>query len=68
LTIRYGELHYQIRSLKAELTMIDAAFDELETERFALVSKLQDTYGVGIVSLETGEFTPNVPSTPTDTP
>lgn len=68
LTLRYGELHYQMRSVKAELIMIEAAFDELEKERFQSVTKLQNTYGVGSVNLTTGEFTPTDLPQATDTP
>lgn len=68
LTVRYGELHYQKKSLEAELKMVDAAFDELEAERFNAVNKMQEKYGVGRVSLVTGEFTPDESLTSTDTP
>jgi len=61
LTKRYGELHYQKKTTEAELQMTDVSLDELDSERFELVKRLQDKYGVGQVNLTTGEFIPDAP-------
>jgi len=61
LTKRYGELHYQKKTVEAELQMTDTSLDELDSERFELVKRLQDKYGVGQVNLATGEFIPDAP-------
>jgi len=61
LTKRYGELHYQKKTVDAELQMTDTSLDELDSERFELVKRLQDKYGVGQVNLATGEFIPDAP-------
>lgn len=60
LTKRYGELHYQRKGVDAELILTDAALDELDNERFEMVNKLQEKYGVGQVNLATGTFIPDV--------
>ena len=68
LTKRYGELHYQQKSITKEIALIDDALTELDTERFTVVTQMQEKYGVGQVNLVTGEFTPSEPPTVPDTP
>jgi DNA transposition AAA+ family ATPase len=63
LTKRFGELHYQKKGIDAEITLTDQALDDLDSERFEVVKRLQDTYGVGQVNLATGEFIPDAPLT-----
>jgi hypothetical protein len=59
LTKKFGELHYQKKSVDAELTLVDQALDDLDSERFEVVKRLQEKYGVGQVNLTTGEFLPD---------
>lgn len=56
LTKRFGELHYEKKMVEIEMTQIDNAFDELETQRSQIVGRLQDGLGKGTVNLQTGEF------------
>lgn len=63
LTKKFGELHYQKKGIDAEITLTDQSLDELDSERFEVVKRLQDTYGVGQVNLATGEFIPDAPLT-----
>lgn len=58
LKYRFGDLHYQKKSIKLELRQIDDSFEKLDAERLEVVKQLQDKYGVGHVNLLTGEFTP----------
>lgn len=59
LTKRYGELHYQKKGIDAELLLTDDALDQLDGERFEVVKRLQEKYGVGQVNLSTGTFIPD---------
>lgn len=59
LTKRFGELHYQKKGIEAELILTDNALDELDAERFDVVKRLQEKYGIGQVNLATGTFIPD---------
>ena len=59
LVKRAGELHYQQRSLTAELAMTNAEFDQLDEDRFSVIQRLQEKYGQGQINLATGEFYPD---------
>lgn len=63
LTKQYGELHYQKKGIEAELIITDEALDQLDNERFDVVKRLNEKYGVGQVNLSTGEFIPDAPLT-----
>lgn len=63
LTKKYGELHYQKKLVDSDLIAVDSALDNLDVQRTDAVKRLQDKYGVGQVNLQTGQFTPDVPST-----
>lgn len=58
LTKRFGELHYQKKSIEADLLLTDQALDDLDSERFEVVKQLQEKYGVGQVNLSSGIFIP----------
>ena len=63
LTKRYGELHYQKKGIEAELIIVDEMLDQLDSDRFEIVKKLQEKYGSGQVNLSTQEFIPDAPLT-----
>ena len=64
LTKRYGELHYQQKSIKTQLELIDGELDSLEEERFKVVDEMEKKYGIGQVNLSTGEFLSDAPTQP----
>jgi len=62
LTKRFGELHYQKKLVEIELKQVDAALDDLENERQAVVTTLQQQFGsAGAIDLTTGDFIPDTP-------
>ena len=58
LTGRYGELYFQQKLIGNEMQSLDAEMDQLENDRIEYMNKLQETYGVGTVDINSGEFTP----------
>ena len=56
LTKQYGELHYQKKVVESELSSIDVSLEQLDAERFDVITKLQEKYGAGQVNLTTQEF------------
>ena len=61
LTKQYGELHYQKKVVESELSSIDVSLEQLDAERFDVITKLQEKYGAGQVNLTTQEFIPYTP-------
>lgn len=58
LVRQLGEIHYRKKALDADLLLTEGALEDLDSERFDVVKRLQDKYGVGHVNLITGEFLP----------
>ena len=58
LTAEYGRINFALHTLKKNKEVIENQFDNLMKEEEEFISKLHETYGVGNLNIETGEFTP----------
>ena len=54
-----GETEVQIMSLQIRKDQIKEKFKVLQQEEYVLAKKLEDKYGNGTISIESGEFLPN---------
>ena len=59
LTISAGEIEMQIMNLNMQKEQIKDSFQKLQSQETTVVNELENRYGKGTISLETGEFIPN---------
>ena len=59
LTFSLGEIEMQILNLNFQKESIKENFKKLQTQEQIVVSELENKYGKGTISLETGEFISN---------
>ena len=59
LTEVIGETEVQIMNLKFRKEQLKINFQQIQQEEATLAKKLEDKYGEGSISLESGEFLPN---------
>lgn len=59
IQILVGETEVQIMSLQIRKDQIKEKFKVLQQEEYVLAKKLEDKYGNGTISIESGEFLPN---------
>ena len=59
LTHEYGKLGLAQRTINKERESIEERFDTLIEEEEQLIQELNDKYGIGVLNVETGEFTPD---------
>lgn len=59
LTFSLGEIEMQILNLNFQKESIKENFKKLQTQEQTVVSELENKYGKGTISLETGEFISN---------
>jgi hypothetical protein len=59
LTISAGEIEMQIINLQLQKEQIKDNFKKLQTQESVIVNELENKYGKGTISLETGEFISN---------
>jgi|TARA_R110000796_G_scaffold138363_1_gene254475 stress response protein YsnF len=59
LTEIIGETEVQIMNLKFRKEQLKINFQQIQQEEATLAKKLEDKYGEGSISLESGEFLPN---------
>lgn len=59
LTEIIGETEVQIMNLKLRKEQLKINFQQIQQEEATLAKKLEDKYGEGSISLESGEFLPN---------
>ena len=59
LTISAGEVEMQIINLQLQKEQIKDNFKKLQTQESVIVNELENKYGKGTISLETGEFISN---------
>jgi len=59
LTEIIGETEVQIMNLKLRKEQLKINFQKIQQEEATLAKKLEDKYGEGTISLESGEFLPN---------
>ena len=59
LTISAGEIEMQIINLQFQKEKIKDNFKKLQTQESVIVNELENKYGKGTISLETGEFISN---------
>lgn len=63
ITKRFGQLHFQQKLIEMEKAGLETDMVELENNRLDFMNTLQGKYGVGVVNIETGEFTSANPAT-----
>lgn len=56
---RFGQLEYQIQSLKLQKQELTNQITELQSNSNKFANDLQQKYGDGNINIETGEFTKN---------
>tara|TARA_R110001592_G_scaffold148983_3_gene374337 strand:+ start:329 stop:580 length:252 start_codon:yes stop_codon:yes gene_type:complete len=59
LTISAGEIEMQIINLQLQKDKIKDNFLKLQTQESKVINELENKYGKGTISLETGEFISN---------
>ncbi|MDB4276912.1 hypothetical protein N9864_00155 [bacterium] len=59
LTISAGEIEMQIINLQLQKEKIKDNFIKLQTQESKVINELENKYGKGTISLETGEFISN---------
>tara|TARA_B110000858_G_scaffold138969_1_gene157818 strand:- start:296 stop:547 length:252 start_codon:yes stop_codon:yes gene_type:complete len=59
LTISAGEIEMQIINLQLQKDKIKDNFIKLQTQESKVINELENKYGKGTISLETGEFISN---------
>ena len=59
LTISAGEIEMQIINLQLQKGKIKDNFIKLQTQESKVINELENKYGKGTISLETGEFISN---------
>ena len=60
LTEVIGETEVQIMNLKFRKEQLKINFQQIQQEEATFAKKLEDKYGEGSISLESGEFLPKV--------
>ena len=60
LTEVIGETEVQIMNLEFRKEQLKINFQQIQQEEATLAKKLEDKYGEGSISLESGEFLPKV--------
>ena len=60
LTEIIGETEVQIMNLKFRKEQLKINFQQIQQEEATLAKKLEDKYGEGSISLESGEFLPKI--------
>lgn len=60
LTEIIGETEVQIMNLKLRKEQLKINFQKIQQEEATLAKKLEDKYGEGSISLESGEFLPKI--------
>ena len=58
ITLRMGQLHFELDSLNKEKNSLEAAFDENRESEVAFAQQLTQKYGKGSLDISTGIFTP----------
>ena len=58
ITLRMGQLHFELDSLTKEKNSLEAAFDENRESEVAFAQQLTQKYGKGSLDISTGIFTP----------
>ena len=59
LTISAGEIEMQIINLQLQKDKIKDNFIKLQTQESKVINELENKYGKGTISIETGEFISN---------
>ena len=59
LTDIVGETEIQIMNLQIRKDQIKSRLQTLQQEEYVLAKKLEEKYGNGTISIESGEFLPN---------
>ena len=59
LTFASGEIEMQILNLNLQKEKIKTDFSKLQQGELVVIQELENKYGKGTISLETGEFIPN---------
>lgn len=59
LTGIVGETEIQIMNLQIRKDQIKSRLQSLQNEEYVLAKKLEEKYGNGTISIESGEFLPN---------
>ena len=58
ITLRMGQLHFELDSLTKEKSNLEAAFNENRETEVAFAQQLTEKYGKGSLDISTGIFTP----------
>jgi DNA repair exonuclease SbcCD ATPase subunit len=58
LKINIGEIETQIMSLQLKKEEFKTILYNIQQDEIKLVKKLEEKYGIGTISVETGEFSP----------
>ena len=58
ITLRMGQLHFELESLKKEKNNLEAAFNDNRESEIAFAQQLTQKYGKGSLDISTGIFTP----------
>jgi len=58
ITLRMGQLHFELDSLNKEKASLEVAFDENRQSEVAFAQQLTQKYGKGSLDISTGIFTP----------
>jgi len=58
ITLRMGQLHFELSSLEKEKIDLSDAFEKNRLEEIAFAQELTKTYGKGSLDISTGIFTP----------
>ena len=58
LTMQYGKIAFAARALERQQIEVEKQFDELTRQEEKFLNLVHEKYGVGSLSIETGEFTP----------
>ncbi len=58
ITLRMGQLHFELDSLNKEKNSLEVAFDENRASEVEFAKQLTEKYGKGSLDISTGIFTP----------
>jgi hypothetical protein len=59
LTLRMGQLHFELKSLTTEEVNLEKSFAENRKAEVNFAKELTDKYGKGSLDIDTGIFTPS---------
>jgi chromosome segregation ATPase len=59
ITLRMGQLHFELQSLTTEKDNLESAFTENRSTEVEFAKSLTEKYGKGSLDIETGIFTPS---------